>query len=106
MLRSSACHKAVHEMQTAVQPGEQFILDLVVDRERDLGAVRPDFGEIDDAHEVNVSTHGLERIWFGDSPSTDNKTVRASKPSGPRKLKSTVLDDVTVAFVTITNCRR
>src|SRR5262249_17698608 len=44
--------------------------------------------------------------WFGESLSTDNSTVCASKLNGPRKLKSTVLDDVTVARVTIRNCRR
>ena len=56
------CHKAVHKMQTAIQPGEKFIFDFVVDRERDLGAVRPDLSEINDAHEANVSTNGLECI--------------------------------------------
>ena len=55
-------HKAVHKMQTAIQPGEKFIFDFVVDRERDLGAVWPDLSEINDAHERNVSTHRLERI--------------------------------------------
>ncbi len=56
------CHKAVHKMQTPIQTGEKFIFDFVVDRERDLGAVRPDLSEINDAHEGNVSTDGLERI--------------------------------------------
>src|SRR5213592_1557325 len=42
----------------------------------------------------------------GESRSTDKRTVCASNPNGPRKLKSTVLDDVTVARVTIRNCRR
>src|SRR5438552_17355574 len=44
--------------------------------------------------------------WSRESLSTDSRTVCASKPSGPRKLKSTVLDEVTVALVTIRNCRR
>src|SRR5438552_17696149 len=44
--------------------------------------------------------------WSGESLSTDKRTVWASNPNGPRKLKSTVLDDVTVACVTIRNCRR
>ena len=56
------CHKAVHKMQTAIQPGEKFIFDFVVDRERDLGALRPDLSEINDAHQANVSADGLERI--------------------------------------------
>src|SRR6266568_811378 len=43
---------------------------------------------------------------LGESLSTDKRTVRASNPRGPRKLKSTVLDEVTVALVTIRNCRR
>src|SRR5438874_13815417 len=44
--------------------------------------------------------------WSDESLSTDRRTVWASKPNGPRKLKSTVLDEVTVARVTIRNCRR
>src|SRR5207237_9699682 len=55
-------HKAVHKMQTSIQPGEKFVFDFVVDGKRDLGAVRPNLCEINDAHEGNVSTHGLERI--------------------------------------------
>src|SRR5437667_9999881 len=44
--------------------------------------------------------------WLGESLSTERRTVCASNPSGPRKLKSTVLDEVTVALVTMRNCRR
>ena len=53
-------HKAIHKMQTPIQPGEKFVLNFVVDRKRDLGAVRPDLSEINDAQEANVSTNGLE----------------------------------------------
>src|SRR5439155_15893750 len=42
----------------------------------------------------------------GDPLSTARSTVRAWKLNGPRKLKSTVFDEVTVALVTIRNCRR
>src|SRR5262245_26039185 len=58
-------HKAVHEMQTPVQPGEQFVFDVVMDRKRDLSALGPNLSEIDDAHHGNVPAHGLERILFG-----------------------------------------
>src|SRR5436309_5786105 len=44
--------------------------------------------------------------WSDDSPSTARRTGCALKPSGPRKLKSTVFEEVTVALVTIKNCRR
>ena len=36
MLRSSAVTKLSDEMQTPIEPGKQFVLDLVVNRERDL----------------------------------------------------------------------
>jgi len=58
-------HKAVDEMQTAVQPGEKLVLDFVVDCERDFGAVRTNLSEIHDAHQANVSTDGLESILVG-----------------------------------------
>ena len=55
-------HKAVHKMQTTIQPGEKFIFNFVVDRECHLSALRPDLSEINDAHQANVSADGLERI--------------------------------------------
>jgi len=55
-------HEAVHKMQTPVEPREQFVLDLVVNRERDLSAIWPDLSEINDAHKGNVPAHGLEGI--------------------------------------------
>ena len=55
-------HEAVDEIQTPVEPGEQFVLDLVVNRERDLRAARANLSEINDAHHCNVPAHGLERI--------------------------------------------
>jgi len=42
--------KAVHKMQTPVEPGEQFVLDLVVNGKRHLRAVRANLSKIDDAH--------------------------------------------------------
>lgn len=48
-------HKAVHKMKTAIQPGEKLVFDFVMDRERNLSAVRPDLGEINDAHETDIS---------------------------------------------------
>jgi len=55
-------YKAVHKMQTTVQPCEQFIFDFIVDRQRDLGALGPDLSEISDAHDGNVPAHGFKRI--------------------------------------------
>ena len=55
-------HEAVDEIQTPVEPGEQFVLDLVVNRERDLRAARANLSEINDAHQGNVSARGFERI--------------------------------------------
>jgi len=55
-------HETVHEMQTAVEPGEQFVLDLVVNRERDLGAIWTNLREINNAHQSNVTAHRFERV--------------------------------------------
>ena len=54
--------EAVHKMQAPVEPGKQWVLDLVVNRKRDLRTVCPNLSEINDAHEGNVAAHGLERI--------------------------------------------
>src|SRR6266542_1169695 len=55
-------HEAIHKMQTPVEPREQFVLDLVVNRQRDLRAVRPNVSEINDTHEGNIPSRRLERI--------------------------------------------
>jgi len=55
-------HEAVHKMQTPVEPGEQFVLDLVVNRERDLRAVWTNLSEINDAHQGNVAAYGFECV--------------------------------------------
>jgi hypothetical protein len=52
-------------MQTPVEPGEQFVLNLVVNGERDLCAVWTNFSEINDAHQSSIPAHGLKRILFG-----------------------------------------
>src|SRR5207237_9297287 len=49
-------HKCVDEVQVAIEPREQAVLNVVMDRKCDLGAVRPDIGEINEAHNLNVST--------------------------------------------------
>src|SRR5262249_35857526 len=58
-------HKTVHEMQSAIQPCKQLILDFVMNRQRDFGAIWPNLSEIYDAHKRNVSADGLEcvLIW-------------------------------------------
>src|SRR5712691_14704 len=55
-------HEAVHKMQTPVEPGKHFVLDLVVNRQGDLRAVRPNLSEISDAHQSNIAAHRLECI--------------------------------------------
>jgi len=57
--------KAVHKMQTSIQPGEQFVFDFVVHGERDLSAVRPDLSKIDNPHQADVSADGLECVLSG-----------------------------------------
>jgi hypothetical protein len=42
-------------MQVSIEPGKQAVLDLVMDRDRDLGAVRPDLGEIDQADDFDIT---------------------------------------------------
>src|ERR1700730_8827149 len=57
--------KRVHEMKSAIQPSEQFVLDLVMQRERDFRAVRPDLGELRQSHHVQISPRGLKRHLIG-----------------------------------------
>lgn len=52
-------------MKPAIQPGKQPVLDLVMQRERDFRAVRPDFGELRQAHHVQVSTRRFKRHLIG-----------------------------------------
>src|SRR5205807_8615222 len=47
-----AVNKRVHEMEATIQPRKKFILNLVVHREGDLGAIRTDFSEIDNSHHI------------------------------------------------------
>ena len=55
-------HKTVDKIQAPIQPGNQLVLDLIVNRKRDLRAGSPNLGEINDSHKVNIAAHGLERI--------------------------------------------
>src|SRR5436309_5879700 len=48
-------HKCVDEVQLAIEPREQAVFNVVMDRKCDLGAVRPDLGEINQTHHLNVS---------------------------------------------------
>src|ERR1043166_1765268 len=61
ILRSSAV-KTIYEMQTSIQPGKQLVLNLVMNRKRDLSAIWPNFGKIDDAHQCNISAYGFEPV--------------------------------------------
>ena len=61
-LRSDKC---VYEMKPAIQPGEQLVLDFIMQRKRDFRTVRPDFSELRQAHHVQISTRGLKRHLIG-----------------------------------------
>ena len=58
-------HKTIDKMQASIQPGKQFVPDLIVHRQRNLGAVWANFGEINDSHQLDISARGLERILVG-----------------------------------------
>ena len=49
--------KRVDEMQSSIKPGKEFILDLIVHCKRDLGAIGPNFREIHQTHQIDVSAH-------------------------------------------------
>ena len=55
-------HKTVHEVQAAIQPGKELILDVIVNRERNFGAIWPNLSEINDPHQCDISAHGLEGV--------------------------------------------
>src|SRR5947208_1770883 len=48
-------HKCIDEVQALIEPSEEPILYPIVDRERDLGAGRPDLGEVDQPHHFDIS---------------------------------------------------
>lgn len=48
-------YECIQEIQVPIEPYTKAILDLVVNRERDLGAVGPDLGEIDQADDLDIS---------------------------------------------------
>ena len=77
-------HKTIHIAQAAIQPGEELILDVIMNRERDFGAVWSNFGEIDNAHQGNISAHGLERVLirrFAFHRKEDCVGFKAQRPS-------------------------
>src|SRR6266567_1141667 len=55
-------HKTVHKMQAPIQPRKQLVLDLVVDRKRDLGAVWPNLSKINNTRQGDVPAYGFERV--------------------------------------------
>jgi len=54
--------ETIDKMQAPIQPGKQLVFNVVVNRQRDLGTVWPDFSKINDAHQGNIPAHRLERI--------------------------------------------
>src|SRR5438046_1771625 len=57
-------HKCIHEMQSAIQPREKFVLNLVMHRERNLGAIRTHLGKIDNSHQVEIAADRLESYFI------------------------------------------
>src|SRR5438045_545051 len=39
-------HERINEVKPSIQPGEQLVLDLILHRQRDFGAVRPNLREV------------------------------------------------------------
>src|SRR6266576_3614658 len=56
--------KCIHEMQSAIQPREKFVLNLVMHRERNLGAIRTHIGKIDNSHQVEIAADRLESYFI------------------------------------------
>jgi hypothetical protein len=48
-------HKRIDEVQVAIEPREQAVLDAIMNRECDLGAGRPDLAEINQTHHFDIS---------------------------------------------------
>ena len=57
-------YKSIDKSEVAIEPCEQAIVDLIMNRQRDLGAARTDRGEINKSHDVDVSADGFERELF------------------------------------------
>src|SRR4029450_9496616 len=55
-------HKTVHEVQAAIQPGKELILDVIVNGECDFGAIWPNLSEINDPHQRDISAHRLGAV--------------------------------------------
>ena len=53
-------NESVDKAKSTIEPCEQAILDFVMDRESDLGAVWPNLGEIDQSNYVEVSPNRFE----------------------------------------------
>src|SRR5438552_12062457 len=49
--------ECVDKMQTAIKPCKHLVFDLVVNSQCNLSAMRSDFGEIDQSHQVDITAH-------------------------------------------------
>jgi hypothetical protein len=59
------CDEGVHETPAVIQPREKLVLDFVMHRQSCLRAVRPDFGEPHQSHDVDVPAYGFECTFVG-----------------------------------------
>src|ERR1051326_8420640 len=58
-------HERIYKMKSPVEPGEKLVLDLVMQRERHLGARGPDLGELDQSHDIEIPAGRFKRelVW-------------------------------------------
>jgi hypothetical protein len=60
-----ARHEAVDEVELLIEPGKEFVFDFVMHGKRDFRETRPNFREIDEAEEVNISADRFESVFIG-----------------------------------------
>ncbi len=59
-----AHHEGIDEVELPIEPGKEFIFDFVMHGQGDFGEIRPNFREIDQAKEVNISAHRFESVFI------------------------------------------
>ena len=57
MLRSSEVTNASTKTEAPIKPGEQLVLDLVMNGQRHFRAIRPDLGKIHQPHQLDVAAN-------------------------------------------------
>lgn len=57
--------ECIDKVQTSIEPREEVIFDFIVHGKRNLRAVRPDFAEIDQPHQIDVAANRFKRALVG-----------------------------------------